>query len=305
MRRSEPAATNTTLLLSMTGFGTGRYEEPGFHATVEVRTVNHRYSKVVTRTTDPYSIYEGEIEREVRKRVARGTVYVIVRVERRPVATAAALRLDVLRQYLDQLLPIAAEYNLPVTVGEVLSLPGVITDQAGTLYDPMEDWPKVRGALLEALEKVNAMRRQEGAVMAEELRRLADQITRELDQIEARAPVVVENYRSRLQERLRQWFGEQGPEFGLQEIAREVALFADRADIREEIVRLRCHLKQFRDLLGSGRGDAGRKLEFLGQEMLREANTIAAKANDVEISQRVVEIKATVEKVRELVQNIE
>lgn len=290
--------------MSMTGFGVGRFDSPDFHATVEVRTVNHRYLKVVTRAIDPYSIYEGEIEREVRKRISRGTVHVTVRVERQPTAADARISIDLLRGYIDQLLIIATEYNLPISLGHLLTLPGVVADALGSGYNPMDDWPKVRHALVEALEKVNLMRSQEGAAMAEELRNLAAHIEEQVEAIERRAPFVVDQYRRRLEERLRQWFGEQGPDAGSEEIAREVAIFADRCDIREEVVRLRSHLQQFLKLLDQ-EGAVGRRLEFLGQEMLREANTIAAKANDSEISQRVVEIKATVERIRELVQNIE
>ncbi len=296
--------TPTTAPMSMTGFGVGWYEAPDFRVTVEVRTVNHRYLKVVTRTVEPYSIYEGEIEREVRKRISRGTVHVTVRVDRQPTAADARINTDLLRGYVDQLLVLASEYNLSLSLGDLLALPGVVADALEANYNPMDDWPKVRHALVEALEKVNAMRQQEGAVMAEELCRLAEEIEGLVGRIEERAPIVVDQYRRRLEDRLRQWFGEQGPEAGSEEIAREVALFADRCDVREEVVRLRSHLHQFRQLL-TEQGAVGRQLEFLGQEMLREANTIAAKSNDSEISQRVVQVKATIERMRELVQNVE
>ncbi len=306
-REATPSPSGSTAPvrpMSMTGFGVGRFESAEFRATVEVRTVNHRFLKVVIRASDPYSVFEGEIEREVRKRISRGTVHVTLRIERQPTAADAAVNTELLRGYLDRLLPLTVEYNLPLTLGDLVGLPGVVADAVDSGYDPMEDWPKVRHALLAALERVNLMRSQEGQAMAEELRRLADAIRSELAAIEQRAPQVVEQYRERLEERLRQWFGQEGPELGADEIAREVALFADRADIREEIVRLRSHLDQFCRLLES-HDPAGRRLEFLAQEMLREANTIAAKANDSEISQRVVNVKSTIEQIRELVQNIE
>ena len=190
------------------------------------------------------------------------------------------------------------------SVGEVLALPGVVPDPAVGGFRVDEEWPVLERVLEEALRRLQAMRLEEGRAMAQELLQYRDQIAGELEQIRRRTPQVSVEYRDRLLERVRGLLSELDVKIDRTDLIREVSVFAERSDVAEEVVRLASHLDQFQEVFKEPES-AGRKLEFLTQEMFRETNTIGSKASDVEISRRVVEIKSTLEKIRELVQNIE
>src|SRR5439155_14970616 len=166
------------------------------------------------------------------------------------------------------------------------------------------NWPVIERTLQAALDKLQAMRREEGRAMAQELLTHRDTIAAHLERIRARIPQVTTIYRDRLYERVRTLLGELDVQLDRNDLIKEVSIFAERSDIAEEVVRLASHLGQFQEMMND-KESPGRKLEFLTQEMFREANTIGSKASDVEISREVVEIKATLEKIRELVQNVE
>jgi uncharacterized protein (TIGR00255 family) len=166
------------------------------------------------------------------------------------------------------------------------------------------EWPVVERVLAQALNKLQAMRQEEGRAMARELLALRDHIGAELAQVRSRAPQVSVAFRDRLLERVRGLLAELDVQIDRTDLIKEVSVFAERSDIAEEVVRLASHLDQFQDVVNEPES-AGRKLEFLTQEMFREANTIGSKASDVDISRHVVEIKAALERVRELVQNVE
>jgi uncharacterized protein (TIGR00255 family) len=213
-----------------------------------------------------------------------------------------------LRSYVTQVRGLADQLGLPdgaqALLGQVLALPGVVPEPASASLRLDDEWPVLERVLVQALEKLQVMRLEEGRAMAQELLLMRDHIGRQLDTIRARVPQVSEGYRDRLLERVRLVLSELDVEIDRKDLIKEVAIFAERADISEEVVRLASHLTQFQDIIEEPES-AGRKLEFLTQEMFREANTIGSKASDVEISRHVVEIKATLEKVRELVQNVE
>jgi uncharacterized protein (TIGR00255 family) len=189
-------------------------------------------------------------------------------------------------------------------LAQVLALPGVVPEPANAPLRLEEEWPIIERVLEEALAKLQTMRQDEGAAMARELLQLRDHIADELAKIRNRAPQTVELYRDRLLERVRGLLGELDVRLDRNDLIKEVSIFAERSDIAEEVVRLASHLDQFREILDEPES-AGRKLEFLTQEMFRETNTIGSKASDVEISRHVVEIKGDLEKIRELVQNVE
>ena len=186
----------------------------------------------------------------------------------------------------------------------LLALPGVIHEPTAELDELEAQWPRIEGVLNEALARLAKMRIDEGRSMAADLNANARTIAAELTKIEVRAPLVVEAYRSRLGERLNKLLAEVGVQAGPADVIREVGLFAERSDISEEIVRLRSHLEQFDDVMASDESQ-GRKLEFLTQEMFRETNTIGSKANDAEIARHVIEIKTAIERMREMIQNVE
>ena len=186
----------------------------------------------------------------------------------------------------------------------VLALPGVVPEPAAAGFRVDEEWPVLERVLEEALKRLQAMRLEEGRAMAQELLQYRDQIAGELEQIRRKTPQVQVQYRDRLLERVRGLLSELDVKIDRSDLIKEVSVFAERSDVAEEVVRLASHLDQFQEVFKEPES-AGRKLEFLTQEMGREANTIGSKASDVEISRRVVEIKSTLEKIRELVQNIE
>jgi uncharacterized protein (TIGR00255 family) len=187
---------------------------------------------------------------------------------------------------------------------QLLTLPGVVDEKRGAMRSAEDLWPLIEKTLLAALENLARMRAEEGAAMAADLHANCQIIVGQLNQIAQMAPTVVENYQRRLTERVNKLLAEF--EIGLKsaEVVREVGIFADRCDISEEIVRLRSHLEQF-SLIAAVEENTGRKLDFVIQEMLRETNTIGSKANDAGISRHVVEIKTAIERMREMIQNVE
>jgi uncharacterized protein (TIGR00255 family) len=294
------------LLISMTGFGEARRQEHGLTLGAEVRTVNSRYFKLSLRISEGYGQLEPEIENLVRDRIKRGTVQVTIHIEREPRSDDYQLNVTALESYRQQLAKVFAKWKLsdPVPLAAMLALPGVVAEQAASGRDVSEDWPAVQTVLLSALENLEQMRRQEGKAMAENLRDNCRTMAAELEQIKERAPFVVGDYRTRLEERLNRFLAERGVSVQTADLLREVSIFSERCDVSEEIVRLGSHLEQFQKAMDLPE-NSGRKLEFITQEMVRETNTIGSKANDVEISQRVIEIKAMIERIREMIQNVE
>lgn len=293
------------MLLSMTGHGDAAGENERISVAVEVRSVNNRHLKVTVRCPDAFASLESQVERVVRQRISRGTLNIQIRV--RPLDERRAAQIDraAVRQYWTQLLSLAEELSVapPSEVTPLLALPGIIEDDYEKSVDT-GDWPLIEQVLEQSLASLDTFRRTEGESMATELASLSTTIQSELDAVSQRAPLVVVDYRERLKSRVNDLLQTAGVQVDDKDLIREVSLFADRCDITEEITRLRSHLQQYASLL-DGSEASGRRLEFLGQEMFREINTIGSKANDIEIAHRVVEMKAAIEKMREIIQNIE
>jgi uncharacterized protein (TIGR00255 family) len=293
----------------MTGFGEARAQGEAFALAVDIRAVNNRHLKVTVRAPEPLHLLEAEFEKVIRRSVRRGSVLVHVRLERTARPGDFRVNAAALRSYAEQVLRVANELGLPPAAsgamfGSLLTLPGVTQEtDAGSSADA--DWPLVEPVLEQAVANLQSMRRGEGAAMARELLSLCDEIAAEIEQVRQRAPVVTTAYRDRLLERVRQLLADTDVTVSQNDVLREVSVFAERSDVAEEVVRLASHLDQFREVATRGDESAGRKLEFLTQEMFREANTIGSKAGDVQVSRHVVAVKATLEKVRELIQNVE
>jgi uncharacterized protein (TIGR00255 family) len=292
----------------MTGYGEARYQSDTLSLAIELRALNNRYLKVSVRAAEPYHLLEPEFEKVIRRTVRRGTLQVHVRCERQHAAQDYRINATAVRSYLGQLRTLAEEMGLPTAgaslLGQVLALPGVVPEPGDPALSLEDDWPVFERVLEEALARLQAMRQEEGRAMAQELLQHRDAIGTQLEAIRQRGPAVAVGYRDRLHERVRTLLAELDVEIDRSDLIKEVSIFAERSDIAEEVVRLASHLDQFQEILNEPESP-GRKLEFLTQEMFREANTIGSKASDVEISRRVVEIKGTLEKVRELVQNVE
>ena len=294
------------MLLSMTGFGAARHQDQRWTILVEMRTVNNRHFKLSAKISDEFAMMESALEHLVRERVKRGTVQVILRIERPRRPEDYRLNLVALASYRDQLegLQRPGPGVPPVDLSQLLALPGVVEEVRAPARSPHEDWPEVARVVAQALEALEAARAQEGRAMAVELLALGRSIADHLGRIADRAAVVVQAYHQRLTDRVQALVREQGVTVEPGDLIREVAILADRCDISEEVVRLRAHLAQYVAIVEEPES-SGRKLEFLVQEMGREINTIGSKGGDVDISRSVVEVKALLEKIRELVQNVE
>jgi uncharacterized protein (TIGR00255 family) len=292
------------VLLSMTGFGEARLQEEHWAVSVEVRTVNNRHLKLSAKISEPYSALEPELDRLVRKTIRRGSVQLNLRVDRPRRAEDYRLNSVALASYRDQLVAIQRETSDTFDLAALLILPGVVEERRPADDDPHDDWPALARVVTEALSKLQAARAEEGRAMADELLVLGKAIAGQLGQIADRGPHVVASYQKRITERVQTLVEAHGITIEPKDLIREVAILAERADISEEITRLRAHLAQYIDVIHEPES-AGRKLEFVVQEMGRETNTIGSKANDVEISRCVVEIKGLLEKIRELIQNVE
>jgi uncharacterized protein (TIGR00255 family) len=292
----------------MTGFGEARHQGDALNVSVELRALNNRYLKVSLRAADPYHLLEPEFEKVIRRTVRRGTLQVHLRLERQAFAQDFRINPVALRSYLGQVRDACEQAGLdPRTsplLGQVLALPGVVPEPGQSTAQLHDDWPVLEKVLTEALDRLQTMRVEEGKAMAQELLAHRDHIAAHLGKIRARTPQVVNLFRDRLLERVRNLLGELDVKIDRSDLIKEVSIFAERSDIAEEVVRLASHLEQFQLMLNEPESP-GRKLEFLTQEMFREANTIGSKASDVEISREVVEIKGTLEKIRELIQNVE
>ena len=294
------------MLLSMTGFGEARCEQDGLTVAIEIRTINSRYFKISVRSSEGYGSLDTQVEAVARQRVRRGTVQVNVRVERTRLPEEYLIDERVLESYRRQLETIRVGLQLPapVPLESLLPLPGVVNEGSRSSVDAQTDWPPIRQALEAAMENLSLMRQEEGRAMATDLRANCHAVAASLDEIEKRTSVVVEAYRGRLVERVNKALAEFAVTLDPADVVREISLFAERSDISEEIVRLRSHLEQFETIMGLPES-SGRKLDFLTQEMFRETNTIGAKANDAEIARHVIEVKTAIERIREMIQNVE
>jgi uncharacterized protein (TIGR00255 family) len=292
--------------MSMTGHGEAHRHERNVVVAVELRTINNRYFKLNVRSSENYAALEPQIEDVVRQRVRRGTVQVTLRVDRDPTPDDYVLNEVVLASYRQQLERMHERLHIAeiVRLETLLSLPGVINEKYSHDDAIESEWPIVKETLLEALTKLDQMRQEEGRAMTADLTANCEVLSASLANVEQRAPTVVENYRSRITERLNKLLSELGVSVQPSDIIREVGLFADRSDISEETVRLRSHLEQFASFMDEQESN-GRKLDFLIQEMFRETNTIGSKSNDAEISRHVVEMKTAIERMREMIQNVE
>lgn len=296
------------MLLSMTGYGEANHQSDRLSVAIELRALNNRYLKVSLRTTEPYHLLEPEVEKVVRRKVRRGTVQVSLRCDRQQAAQDFQVNAVALKSYLAQLRAIGEDIGIrdrgESLLAHLLALPGVVPEPGAASFDSAGDWPAVERVLEQALDRLQVMRQEEGRAMAQELLQLRDHIASHLARIRERGPSLAHEYRDRLHERVTTLLAELDVKIDRSDLIKEVAIFTERSDIAEEVVRLASHLDQFQEFLREEES-SGRKLEFLTQEMFRETNTIGSKASDVQISKHVVEIKSTLEKIRELVQNVE
>jgi uncharacterized protein (TIGR00255 family) len=294
------------VLLSMTGFGEAHSQKDGLAVAVEVRAINSRFFKLTVRATEGYAALEPQIEEVARQSIRRGTVQVNLRVERVRSCQDYLINTDVLNGYLEQVRAFCSKLDETVEIAleSLLPLPGVVNDQAAAMFRPDDDWPVISEVLAAAMKNLAQMRVREGQAMAVDLAANCRAIAAGVEEIARRTPLVVDTFRARLEERLNKLLAEYKLKLDPADLVREVCMVAERGDISEELVRLKSHLDQFEGIMQLPES-SGRKLEFLTQELVREANTIGSKSSDVEIAKQVIEIKTAIERIREMIQNIE
>lgn len=290
---------------SMTGFGRAEREHDLGHITVELKSVNNRFLKVSQRLPDGFSEQEIEIEARIRKAISRGSVYCQVKFDRRVTLAGAQLNERQIRDFFEQLGALAKELKTTApSLAEVAQMDGAVFERAqrGEITDTLKSL--LFDGVDEALSGMMEMRSLEGEVLRQDIDARVKKVSELTAGIEKAAPQIVKVYAERLQIRIDKLLKESGQQIEGADLAREVAFFADRCDVTEETTRLRHHCDQFLQLTAAN-GAVGRKLDFIVQEMMREANTIGSKANDASRATTVVEMKSEIERIREQVQNLE
>lgn len=294
------------MVKSMTGFGRSEYCDGKRNIIVEIKSVNHRYNDIFIRMSKKYSFAEETMKSIIKDKVKRGKVDVSIIVENITESdTNVQLNSILAKQYYDNLKILENEFKLEddVTLSLIASLPDVLK-----LKPDIEDEEVIIHAMEisvnEAAEKLDKMRTIEGQKLAEDIISRSDYILNKVHSIEKRAPSVVSEYKQKLHDRIKDLLGD-STIIDEERLATETAIFADRCSITEELVRLDSHIIQLKKNVEGSKGPIGRKLDFIIQEMNREANTIGSKANDLDITNMVVDIKSEIEKIREQIQNIE
>jgi uncharacterized protein (TIGR00255 family) len=291
---------------SMTGYGKAEGILSGRKMTVEMKSVNHRFLEISLRLPQMLLPLESEIKKRMTEQFSRGKIDIVVRAngDGNPADEERfMLNIPLIRNYYALLSQLKGELHITEDIS-LATLTGLrdIFVPVEIEQQPAELWEGFSGILDEAVKGFSAMRETEGECLTRDLRDRLDAISGFLDKIDSRAPAVVVEYQKRLTERIRELAA--GIALDESRLLQEVAIMAERSDITEEIVRLRSHVEQFSDMLADENA-AGRKIDFLLQEMGREINTIGSKSGDIEISRFVVEVKSELAKLREQVQNIE
>lgn len=294
------------MIKSMTGFGRGEYTDGKRNITVEIKSVNHRYSDISVKMPRRYSFAEDKIKSTIKSKIKRGKVDVSIMVEN-ITENDINIKLNepIAKQYFENLKMLQDSFDLSGDI--TLRLLATMPDVMKAIPD-VEDEEEIEKAILipveEAAVNLEKMRSVEGEKLAEDLLSRGETIKMILDKIEERAPGVVVDYTAKLKERITELLAGNAtlPE---ERILTEAAIFADKCAIDEEITRLNSHLIQLKKIVDSPNDAEGKKLDFLVQEMNREANTIGSKANDITITNHMLEIKSEIEKIREQVQNVE
>jgi uncharacterized protein (TIGR00255 family) len=292
------------MLRSMTGFGSGELTTATDRYLVEARSLNHRFLEVVVRLPRDLAPLEDRVRGLVHGRVLRGRVEIaIIRENYGKRARTVKVDVDLAKAFLSALNDLKRSLELSGTadLSTLIGLPELVK-----IEEQKEDlegyWPQISEGVGMALGRLVAMRETEGARLAQDLAARIERLRLRIDEVERRAPAVVREYAARLSRRIEELVGAVPVDEG--RVATEVAMFADRCDIAEEVTRFRSHLAQMRQTLDAD-GAVGRTLEFIVQELGREANTMGSKANDLEIARAIIAVKGELESLREQIQNVE
>ena len=292
------------MIKSMTGFGRAEFADAKRKFTVELKSVNHRYLDMTIKMPKKLNFFEAAIRNELKNYIQRGKVDVFITYEDfTDDSVGIKYNRDVAAEYLKYLKDMAEEFELDcdIRVSNLSRFPEIFSMEEPEI-DEDEIWAGLGEAIRGAAEKFVDSRIKEGENLKEDLLSKLDDMLTHVDYVKERAPKVIEEYRKGLEEKVRELLGD--AKVDESRLLTEVTLFADKVCIDEEIVRLTSHIETTKKTLIEG-GSCGRKLDFIAQEMNREANTILSKANDLNTSNHAIELKTEIEKVREQIQNIE
>lgn len=296
------------MLYSMTGYGDAQYEAEGISFLVEIKSLNNRFLKTNVKLPDALAFAEPEVEQVLRKEICRGAVTFNLHMRYTAEDGACEINQAAIRGYLrnlEQLVTLTGKNDLMrIDLANLLQMPGACQPRMFSESDHEKFLKIVSELAHQAVGKLRTMRAKEGQTLRADLEENCRMILKNLNALSQLTGGVVDRYRLKLQQRVNALLSEANVKLDEDLLAREVALFADRCDINEELSRLRSHLEQFEAVCQDDQ-QAGRRLDFITQELLREANTIASKANDAKISHHVVEIKVAIDRLKEQVQNIE
>ena len=292
------------MIRSMTGYGRSQQTIDGFNITLEIKSVNHRYFEFSTRLARNYNFLEEKLKSFFSGTISRGKVECSVMIESVEEADAViTVNHPLVKSYMQAYEELSTQYNIPndITVSSLSKVPDVFSIRKQEA-DEERIWAAVSAVAQTALENFTAMREREGAKLREDVLSRLDTIIESVEFIEKRSPETVREYNEKLLARLKELLGD--TTIDEQRILTEAAIFADKVAVAEETVRLRSHVSQLRSFLESD-GPIGKKMDFLVQELNREANTTGSKCQDVALARKVVDIKAEIEKIREQIQIIE
>ena len=292
------------MIKSMTGYGRAEYADEDLKIAVEIKSVNNRYLDIGIKMPRQLGMLESGIRAELKKYISRGKVDVYITYEDLKEANMQVkYNSKIAGEYLKYLRQMAQEYGLDndIRVSTLSKYPDVLTMEEAPM-EPVQLWHRLRAVVDEAAENFRGARVREGEFLRNDLIGKLDEMQGHVDFITERAPQIVAAYRQRLYDKVKELIGDSVIDDG--RIIQEVTIYADKVCVDEELVRLQSHIKATREALDGSEG-VGRKLDFIAQEMNRESNTILSKSDNLEVSDRAIELKTTVEKVREQIQNIE
>lgn len=290
---------------SMTGFGRGAFADDRYSVSVELKTVNNRFLDIALRLGSEMQPLESAVKRTITSRVTRGRVDVNLQYDRKDEVTYELNR-PMITGFLAAMKEMQDEFGLSgePDLNVVARLPNVMSPKKEELGDEFAS--AVDTALTAAIDDLQQMRSKEGEMLKAELAGRLDEIERRLPLIETEAGTVAEEYRVRLTKRIGEMLAKSESQIEIDQgrLAQEVAYLSDRSDISEEIARLKTHIEHFRTIMGEEK-EVGKRLDFLTQELNREANTITSKTNNMTVKENALQIKSEIEKIREQVQNVE
>ncbi len=294
------------MIYSMTGFGRGEFSNDAFDITLEIKSVNNRYCDIIVKMPKKLNVFEDRIKSAIKEKLSRGRIDVYINLDEKSYDNyEVQANYDVLDKYVNVYREIKARYEIsePLTLGMVTRIQEGI-DVSYLERGEEEYWEAIEPALQIAIDKIMTMRELEGKKLMEDIIEKTENIKRILSKIEELSPQILEAYRNKTKERISELLKEMNAEVDEVRLANELAIYADKTNINEEIVRIYSHLAQIHSIL-KAQEPIGRKLDFLIQELNREVNTIGSKSPDIDISNLVIELKSEIEQIREQIQNIE